>query len=260
MRRHPSALEGKRLVFTLSTGRSGTGLLARCLDELPGVAGRHEPEPHFAEVMRPALREPSLASEFWLQRKLPAIEASPEAIYVETSHLFAKGFAEPLLALGLVPDLIVLRRPPREVALSLLALGTVPARTPKGRRFLLAPDDPGVLALPAWERRSDYQLCFWYCLEMARREQQLSELFRARGAQVSQLSLAELAEGPGLRRLINELDLPRPRLAARLRSHLGTAPARNRKRHRKRAAEPVADLLSQELEVRESVGDKEALP
>ena len=74
-----------------------------------------------------------------------------------------------MLGLGLLPSLILLRREPRLIALSNLERYAIPARTRLGLEWLLQPNDPDVLQLPAWRRMSDYQLCFWYALEMERR-------------------------------------------------------------------------------------------
>ncbi len=87
--------------------------------------------------------------EFQVQPERMAVKIcdyqfSAEARYFESSHLINKGYIEPLLALGVIPNTIILRRNYRDVATSLLILNTVPARTSKGQKFLLLPDDDGV--------------------------------------------------------------------------------------------------------------------
>ena len=160
----------KTLIFTVTPGRSGTKYLTALLGAIPGVAAHHEPIPDFVAVMRRAQQDPEFAFAFWRDAKLPAIAASDAPIYAETSHLFCKGFVEPAILMGLRPKLIILRRPPSEVAWSLLERDTVPARTPYGCLYLLDPRDPNVMPLPGWERMTDYQLCFWYALEIERRQ------------------------------------------------------------------------------------------
>ncbi len=246
-------LEGRRLVFTVATGRCGTGHLARLLEGLPDVAAVHEPEPRFDRVMRDVQGRPERARRFWLEEKLPAIAARPEPVYVETSHLFGKGFAEPLLELGLVPDLVLLSRPHREVARSYAQLSTIPGRSEKGLRYLLGPEDPGVLPLPGWRELDDYQLCYWYCLEIERRREHYARLFAGRGGRVARLTLEELRTGAGLARLLKELDLPRPSLATRLRSLWTARSKTNTKRKRKTAEPPDRDFDALEREVRERV-------
>lgn len=153
------SLRSKRLIFTIAPGRSGTGYLANMLNLLPGVCSTHEPEPKFSHSMRAIQHDSNLAQEFWVKEKLPAILEFTEKIYIETSHLFCKGFLEPLLELGIIPDVVILRRPFREVAISLYKLDTIPARSDNGQKFLLCPEDPDVLPLLNWQKFNDYQLC-----------------------------------------------------------------------------------------------------
>ncbi len=205
------ALTGKeRLIFTVSTGRSGTNLLQRMGALLEDVVSEHEPEPKFSRVLREVQRTPGFARE-WLERvKLPAVAVVPGRIYFETSHLFAKGFLEPLLDLGIVPDIVVLRREARAVASSLYELGTIPSRTETGRSFLLQPDDPGVLPLSGWTDLHDYQLCFWYCLEMERRARLYADDVRGRGGRVTEVTFARLLDD-GFTQVVKELELEQSR-------------------------------------------------
>jgi hypothetical protein len=197
----------KRLIFTVTTGRSGTDYLARLMECVPGVSSHHEPRPNFVWAMRAAQMDPDVARRFWTEQKLPAIEACEQPVYSETSHVVSKGFLEPLLELGYRPDLILLRRPHREVALSMLRLNTIPARTPKGLKWYLSPEDPGVLGLPGWRDLHDYQLCYWYCLEVERRREYYAALLSGLGARVVSITLAELTTFRGFMRLRKELGL-----------------------------------------------------
>jgi hypothetical protein len=163
-------MDDKKLVFTVTPGRSGTAYLAKLLEIVPGVSAHHEPDPNFAAILRTSSKEADRAFAFVRDYKLPAIQAVQAPIYAETSHLTAKGFLEPMLLLGLRPALIFLSRPPREVAWSFMLRTTVPHRTDLGQMYLLSPGDPYVLPLQGWEQASDYQLCFWYALEMERRQ------------------------------------------------------------------------------------------
>jgi hypothetical protein len=199
----------KRLIFTVTTGRSGTDYLARMLACVPGVVSEHEPRPHFVWAMRKAQGDPGIARKFLVEEKLPAIRRAKGRVYSETSHLVCKGFLEPLAEMGYRPDLILLRRPHREVALSMYRLGTIPGRTEKALKWYLTPDDPGVLPLENWQRLHDYQLCYWYCLEIERRRQEYGRMFSDLGSRVVDISLQELATFGGFMRLRKELALPR---------------------------------------------------
>lgn len=160
----------KQPVFTVTAGRTGTTYVTQLFALLPDTCALHEPKPDFVKALRRSQRVAGSASQFCSRIKLPAIAAHQEARYVETSHLFCKGFFESFVKLGVKHDLLILRRRPRAIALSLLSRNTVPARTPLGWQYLLCPNDPGVLPLNQWELLTDYQLCFWYALEIERRQ------------------------------------------------------------------------------------------
>lgn len=221
-----------RLVFTVTTGRSGTGYLARLLGYLPNVRSYHEPEPRFSDVMRQVQHDSHVANQFWVEKKLPRIANERTPIYIETSHLFCKGFVEPLLELGVTPDLIILRRPARQVATSLYQLNIIPGRGKKGPKWVLSPEDPGVLPLPGWQTLHDYQLCYWYCLEIEHRSKRYAEMLGKINACVAQVSLSEIRTLQGFYKLLNDLDLPKPGLL-RLRRFLSDL---NRRVNKKVAA------------------------
>ncbi len=200
-------IQQKRLIFTVTTGRSGTAYLASIFGFARMVYSVHEPSPEYADVLRLVQTNSERAREFLLTKKLPVILATPSDIYVETSHLACKGFLEPLLELGVVPDLIIHRRAPRDVALSMLKMGTIPGRSDKGLRFYLSPADPGVFAPSNWHTLHDYQLCYWYCLEIERRAGNYKQLFKEAGARISETTLAGLKTFDGLTDCFTDLDL-----------------------------------------------------
>lgn len=197
----------KRLIFTVTTGRSGTAYLTAVFNYIRDVVALHEPRPEYVEVLREAQSDTELAKRFVLEKKIPAIAQVEGNIYVETSHLACKGFLEIFLEVGLVPDLVVHRRPARDISLSLLKMGTVPGRKEKALRFYLQPSDPGVLRLPDWHTLTDYQLCYWYCMEIERRAQFYSSMFKEKGARVVETTLAGLKTTQGLTELMETLDL-----------------------------------------------------
>ena len=189
-----AAVRRKNLVFTITAGRTGTVYLQRLLGLFPDTASLHEPEPAFVSVLRLVQHAPERARSFLLEYKLPCIAALPTGRYVEASHLFGKGFLEAAWQLGLMPRLVLLRRQPRRIALSYLARNAVPGRTKLGFKYLLQPSDPGVLPLPDWTRRSAYQLCFWYALEMERRQGAYAARMRELGGVSVDVTAEELHE------------------------------------------------------------------
>lgn len=203
-----SSIQRKRLVFTVATGRCGTAFFAEILRLIPGVSSLHEPTPEYAEVMREIQGNPEHAKLFLLEKKLPEIARDTAPIYIETSHLFCKGFLEPMLECDIVPSLLWIQRDHRAVASSMYKGGTIPGRTKKGLRFYLSPADPGVLPLPGWEEMHDYQLCYWYCLEIERRALRYKDLYEKQGWPWAETSITDITTIEGLRRVIADLHLP----------------------------------------------------
>ncbi len=197
----------KRLIFTVTTGRSGTGYLSTIFGYIKGLNAFHEPAPEYFKVLRQVQTNPDLAQKFLIEEKLSSIASDPAGIYVETSHLTCKGFLEPLLDLGVVPDLIIHRRAPRDVSLSMYKMGTIPGRTEKGLMFYLSPEDTDVLRLRNWQSLHDYQLCYWYCLEIERRAKKYKQIFRDRGARIAETTLQGLKTIEGFEQLLLDLDL-----------------------------------------------------
>lgn len=245
-----------RMIFTVTTGRSGTNYLTDILACFPGVHSVHEPYPRMEPWMHKALRDPSVGREFWEEYKLPAIAMYGEPIYAETSHLFCKGFLEPLLELEIIPDIVLLRRPHRKVAASLYSLDTIPGRTELGRLYYLSPEDPVLLPLPGWERLHDYQLCYWYCLEIEKRRQLYGQRIRSLGGRVVDARLEELSRREEILRLGRELELPSPGLAGNLRLRRLLGRKVNTKSRRKSRSLDTREMEALEAEVLELTGEQ----
>ena len=203
---HPSA--AKKLIFTVTPGRSGTSYLAKLFEGVPGVGAHHEPSPNYAQVLRLVQSQPNVAYNYMTQYKLPVIENDPHPVYVETSHMTCKGFIEPLLRAGLHPFLIILRRPPREVAWSFQERNCVPCRSTYGIRDLLDPRDLGVLPFVGWEMASNYQLCFWYALEMERRQFFYADVARTLELPFVDVTHRELNDWACFSHILKTFDLP----------------------------------------------------
>ena len=203
----------KKLIVTISSGRSGTKHLSRILGMLPGVACEHEPDPNFVKEMRSAQEDPSIARDFIRGQKIPALAQKNHAIYAEISSLWCKGLLQAWLPDHSLtpPDIIILDRDVRLISLSLLRLGLTPERTPNGREWYLGPSAPtALLKVSNFDHWSDYQICFWYAMEVEARKLVLGRMALARGAKVTRISLGELSTWKGIYRIVRELDLPRP--------------------------------------------------
>jgi hypothetical protein len=196
------SLSEKRFIFTVTTGRTGTGYLAHLLGIFRDTLTFHEPDPSYVICLRQAQADREVARTFLLETKLPAISRQAvRPIYIETSHLFCKGFLEPWLEIPAlpVPDLILLERNLREVSLSFLSLHDVPGRSENGLRFLLAPWDPTCLTcLEGWQSMTDYQLLYWYCLEIEERKKHYRAMILERGGRCLHTSIEQIQSISGI--------------------------------------------------------------
>ncbi|MGE4313351.1 MAG: sulfotransferase domain-containing protein [Pseudobdellovibrionaceae bacterium] len=184
----------KNIVMCLTTGRSGTNLLEKLLGLAEDTHAVHEPVPEFHKVLPEVRKNPQAAIDFVRDHKLPAILAVKEKNYVETSHLFGKGFYEAFLELGIPFSLIILNRDPREVAQSFWRIKSIPRRKRYGREFMFDPAQSGVIKMKNWRFKSDYQLCYWYALEVERRKSLYKAECEKRGIPVFEIDITELKD------------------------------------------------------------------
>lgn len=213
-------LQQKRIILVASSGRCGTLLLSELLSLIPGVCAEHEPPPFVDNLWWRLRKQPELARTWLISYKLPAIlksfQDSDTATYVETSHMLCKGLFEPLLDLDIVFDLVVLSRDLRTTALSFHALYDIPIRSKSGRRWLPAPNDTtNISVLPEpYSQYSEYQLCYWYVLEMELRKALYYKTWTDAGRVVVRVDLKELISKSGFKSLLRVLSLPDPPLQA----------------------------------------------
>ena len=162
-----------RIIFTLTTGRSGTALLAKLLEPLPQVHAEHEPKPLFSDAFVYLKTRPGFDVDKFCHDKINAIKTiileSNRSIYIETCHTFGKGFIEPMCRLlSSEVEIIILHRDPMDVAMSMYRLGDIPGRTKTGIHWYISPTD--FLSLTHLTRPmtdyTDFQLCYWYTQEM----------------------------------------------------------------------------------------------
>jgi hypothetical protein len=201
----------KRLIFSLNSGRCGTGYLAEVMNTVPGVYALHEPYPNFVSILRPGKGDHDIYKKWMQDKKLPFIEGLGECIYLETSHLFIKGFVKPMLELGVVPDVIVIHRNRRDIALSLFRVATIPGRTGLGKRYCVQPDDKNIL-LPHdnYSHWTDYMLCYWYALETEARIKLYSQMIRDYGGLAVDVNMDDMVTQSGFLNMLSALGLPPP--------------------------------------------------
>lgn len=249
-------LSQKELIFTVTSGQSGTKLLAVLLSEVLGIAAEHEPPPRANFVLRPTIEDSNYGLKWLIEEKLPVIAALPGAYYAETSHLYCKAFIELLLGLGLNLKFIILRRAATDVARSLFQMNVIPSRTEAGRLVLLSPDDPSVLAPPNWKQFSDYQLCYWYVREIERRQAMYRSQFDLLGMKYFDMALDELTTWADFLRLADFL-IPEVEIQQHSANFFQEITSRNQ--HPRNVAHPdhVEDRpLPDDLAQQETVVDK----
>jgi len=188
----------KRMVFCLSSGRSGTAFLSWMLRGAPHLVALHEPEPRYQWQTLALQTDPAHAARFVAEVKKPWIAALPGRVYVESSHYMQKGFMETWLELGTRPDVIMLERSARKIATSRYQLG-IDFFNHKDivLRDMAHPADtrPLHLPLPGWETLNNYQLCYWFALESdARSRHYLKLLTEQFGAKSFTTSLEKLSD------------------------------------------------------------------
>lgn len=186
--------ERKSTIMTISTGRSGTGLLTELLGLASDISSVHEPAPTFQDIFEEGMAGPQEALAFTRDTKLPAIAACGTAHYAETSHYFGQGFLDAFMELGTGLKVIVLNREPRGVAKSFERIKCVPVKTAKGRSLMPHPGTCATLPVEGWEDFSDYQLCYWYCLETEMRKEMAKARTAAVGVPLIEVALDELLD------------------------------------------------------------------
>ena len=194
-------IEGKTVVFTLTTGRTGTTLLTNVLAEMPDTKSVHEPFPFFHEIMRPAQQNPFLFHRFW-EAKLTHILSFPESVYIETSNVFSKGFLPTLLRLGVKPKLIFLNRSPRKIALSLLSRNSIPGKSTNGLKYSTRPGDP--ISLPLLGQHwSNYQRCYWAAIDTLFKQKVARAFYEKKIHGVFDLRTKDIAQPKIFMQLVN---------------------------------------------------------
>lgn len=204
-----------RLIFSLSSGRSGTKHLSRIIGLLPGVASLHEPVPNFSEEMRSAQEDHEVARVFLREKKLPEIARITHDYYAEVTSMWCKGLLQAWIEEpGLpVPDIVILDRNLRQIALSLFRLDLTPERTRNGKEWYMGPAaSSAILKVESFASWTDYQLCYWYALEIDARKVLLGNIVAARGGRVHRTSIEKISTPRGVLALVKGLDLPRPGL------------------------------------------------
>jgi hypothetical protein len=183
----------KTITLMLSAGRSGTNKLATMMSTVPDVYAEHEGDPGFHTVRVANLEDPSVGKAF-VKNKIELFNSKPQTHCVHTGHMVGEGFIEHFLDEGITPNIIVLRRPMREVALSMFNLKWIPGRHELIRGWYSGPDEPNVLPYNGWESAHNYQLCYWWCLDTERRIRHYTPILKEAGCKIYETTLDQMLD------------------------------------------------------------------
>lgn len=114
-----------KYIFSINTGRSGSGYLFKILSCSPQTEAYHEAEPNMNGKWMRNYLELGKVEQDLLKEKIDKVK-SCEKIYADTSHLFVKGFGWELIT-ELPQDkvlIICLKRDRNDISKSLLSLKT----------------------------------------------------------------------------------------------------------------------------------------
>lgn len=212
----PNPLPEKNLVFFVTPGRSGTDFVAHLLSHLPETTVAHEPAYFPWMVFREAFKSGRPVEHFTQhlrETKLPALQKITTPHYIETDHRLSKGLFEPMEELGLRFNLVVLFRAERKVARSHYQINAVPGRSLWGKRYYYGPEEPlAFLQLPKAKARklTEYQVCYWYTLEIRARQFHYASRYQRKGRAVVFATLEHFKQFDFLQRACQSLGLPVP--------------------------------------------------
>ena len=197
----------KRIFLTLSSGRCGTQKLSTLLNLVPDMYAEHEGN-GFHAVRLANAADPNVGAEF-VRQQIAHYNARPEKYIAHTGHMAGLGFYEHFLDQGIVPDIITLRRPMREVALSMYRLNWIPGKVKLIEPWYTNPGEPGVLPYDGWQDAHPYQLCYWWCIESERRIRHYQSLFKSVGSKTFEISLRGMLNLEYFNEMMKHLDLPK---------------------------------------------------
>lgn len=201
------ATPSQKIIFVITNGRSGSSRLAKLFQAIDSVDSHHEPTPRFDTLMHDVSSNIELGRHFMTRLKFAQIARSTKPVYVETSHMFGKGYFEPSMQTGIPFSLILLKRNPRSVATSMYMLNTIPGRNKLGIRFYLLPNEAKFLQIEQWDRLSDYQLCFWHACEMEIRQKYYGRWAKEAALECFEVSTDQLNQPGVFEALLKKLNI-----------------------------------------------------
>lgn len=195
----------KQLYLSLAPGRCGTTKLAQILSLVPGMFAEHEADGPDSCCW---VRQSSLdVQRTYIKRRLEFYNSLPYDHVANTTHMIGEGFYEHFVDLGIVPNIITMRRNPREVALSMWKLNWIPFRNRTFSPWYMGPDEPDTLPFPNYEKAHSYQLCYWWCCDTERRALKYTPWLKSLGAKVWETTLPQILDLTHINSMLDYFDL-----------------------------------------------------
>lgn len=192
----------------LTPGRSGSTFLYYAFSQIPNViayesyyACTDNVEQCFSSIYGKSLAEKNQ----FIKSKIDFIENMNCKHYVDTVSLICQdNNLELFIDNGYKPDVITLRRDPRDVALSWYNLGWDPTKSPLTS---VNPSDKDAIKITL-QNAHDYQYCLWYCFEIERLTRQYKSKLKSWGVRHYETSLSNIVDKDKFNTMLDFFGMP----------------------------------------------------
>jgi len=192
----------------LTPGRSGSTFLYYNIRQIPNTIA-HESyylatdnvDQCFSSIYGKSLADKNR----FIKSKIDYIENLDCEHYVDTVSLTCQdNNLELFIDNGYKPNVITLRRDPRDVALSWYSLGWDPTESPLTS---VNPSDKDAIKI-SLQNPHDYQYCLWYCYEIERLCRQYKHKLESWGVRHYETSLSNIADKDKFNTMLDFFDMP----------------------------------------------------
>jgi hypothetical protein len=192
----------------LTPGRSGSTFLYTAFNQIPNTIA-HESyyvctdniEQCFSSIYGKSLAEKNR----FIKSKIEYIENLDCEYYVDTVSLICQdNNLELFIDNGYKPNVITLRRDPRDVALSWYSFGWDPTKSPLTS---VNPNDKDAIKITLQDPH-DYQYCLWYCFEIERLCRQYKTKLESWGVKHYETSLSNIIDKDKFNLMLDFFEMP----------------------------------------------------
>ena len=129
-------------------------------------------------------------------------------------------------------------------------LGVIPGRGVQAERFYLRPDQQAMLPVETPGRWSDYQLCYWHCLETRMRQTRDAARLAEAGLPVAWIDNAALSDPAAVAAMLQGIGIPERDIDHTALETACREKANTKSRKIRNAPLPEEEAARQEAEVR----------